>query len=399
MSVSSFLINSATGCSRSGAVLGWDMRRGHGVFDADAVIAKLDALIAAQLDLICSHPKLAELRRAWHALWLLLADRVPGDGVEVAVLPIAEGEVWPSPRLGVVVHRLLLDPHVAAGGVPYGVVVYERDVSDYDEPWLVELVRACARAQAPVLVGCGPWLRGAHHDDGRAFAPPAIAHLRSREEGRYLGMCGPRVTDEAGVELRACAVVACAIARSFARYRWGVNFTGSHGGRIPNVALAHPVAENADELRFCRLAEDEAGVYVDTAYSTYRAAHFGDAEDEQDAALNHSLDRQLPYLFVLTRFAHYARLVYRDERLAGTEHMAAAEAAAVWIQSHVADASVGDEASRRRRPVRKAEITTWGTGFLLRLRPMFKVRGMFFTLRCEGTWWTTSEGFELPSTD
>jgi type VI secretion system protein ImpC len=108
--------------------------------------------------------------------------------------------------------------------------------------------------------------------------------------------------------------------------------------------------------------------------------------------LNYRLGTQFPYLFVVTRLAHYLKVLQR-ENLGGWVSRGEIEAELNrWIRGYVADQENVPAAMRSTRPLRNAKIAVdeipsaagW-YAISMEVTPHFKFMGANFTLSLTGS--------------
>ncbi len=237
-------------------------------------------------------------------------------------------------------------------------------------------------------------LRGAYRDPPRrvAGAPEDTAgadvfayseHVPGYEQGVW-GTCA--------------LAFATRVADSFARYRWCPNIVGyDGGGRVDNLCAeksevaGRPVLLSpfetplGDELER-RLAEagfiplcSDCGAVFRTANSCHRpgepsyVTRVHPDGGETRHRLPH-LDVELPYLFVACRFAHYLKVIYRENHHRRTRRDVERELGA-WLSRHAYDAFVVHPKDRARRIVRSLQWSLTedpsgrGHAFTLRVHP------------------------------
>jgi type VI secretion system protein ImpC len=139
-----------------------------------------------------------------------------------------------------------------------------------------------------------------------------------------------------------------------------------------------------------RKGTDNASFF--SANSIQKPKFFGSDKEAKQAELNYKLGTQLPYLFVVTRLAHYLKVLQR-ENLGGWVSRGEIEAELNrWIRSYVADQENVPSAMRSSRPLRNAKIAVsdipssagW-FAISMEVTPHFKFMGANFTLSLTGS--------------
>lgn len=200
---------------------------------------------------------------------------------------------------------------------------------------------------------------------------------------------------------------------SFAQYRWCANIIGPQGGgTVSDMPLYHydamgkiqtkiPTEVLISERREFELAEqgfialtmrkntDNAAFF--SANSVQKSKFFGNSEEGKQAELNFKLGTQLPYMYIVSRLAHYIKVIQRENIGTWKERGDLESELNTWIKQYVADMDNPAPGVRGRRPLRQAQITVADVegepGWYrvdLKVRPHFKYMGASFTLSLVG---------------
>jgi type VI secretion system protein ImpC len=336
------------------------------------------------------------------------------------------------------------------GGKPFGVMNLNYDFGPGAQD--IELLRKVAAvgsmAHCPVLGNASPSFFG---DDSfrnvpnlkdlkSLFEGPQYARwhgFRESEDARYVGLAMPRFLlrvpyGENGVPVRsfnfeedvvdhherylwgyASNAMVTRIADSFAKYRWSPNIIGPQsGGTVENLPIHTykamgelqnkiPTEILLTERREYELSEegfiglthrkdtDNAAFF--SANSVQKAKTFSSTPDGKAAETNYRLGTQLPYMFIMTRLAHYVKVLQREQIGSWKERGQLETELNAWISQYVADMDDPAPAVRSRRPLRQAQVTVEDVpgqaGWYrcsLKVRPHFKYMGASFTLSLVG---------------
>ena len=240
----------------------------------DHDIARLDAMIARQLDEILHHPRLRRLEGSWRGLaWL--ASRLPLSGrVKLRVLTATWAEICRDLERAAefdqsqLFRRIYEDEFGIAGGEPYGLLVADYEVRHRPGPGaatddvtaLSSLAAVAAAAFAPLVIGAAPALFGVDEfSELSGVADPASSmaaaeyqrwkRLGTLEDSRFLAVTLPRLLmrlpweetlsrhrgfryqermrDGAGrVTSTAGYLVAACVLRAFEAYSWPADIRG-----------------------------------------------------------------------------------------------------------------------------------------------------------------------------
>jgi type VI secretion system protein ImpC len=332
------------------------------------------------------------------------------------------------------------------GGQPYGCLVgdYYFDHSPPDVELLEELSKNAAAAHCPFIAGASPttmhmdsWQELSNPRDlTKIFDTPEYAGwraLRESDDARYVGLAMPRFlarlpygartnpvdafdfeeeADHATHANYAWANSAYAMAvninRSFKHYGWCSSIRGvTSGGSVPNLpAHAFPTDDGGVDLK-CpveiaisdrREAELAKNGYmplihrknsVEAVFMGAQSLHKPVVFDDPDASANANLGARLPYLFAVSRFAHYLKCMVRDR--VGTFQSAADMQRDLqeWITQYVdGDPSTSSQETKAQRPLAAAEVVVseaednpgyYNSTFYL--RPHYQLEGMSVSLR------------------
>jgi len=303
------------------------------------------------------------------------------------------------------------------GGKPYGVICSTFSFGPGAED--VELLRHAAAvaavAHVPFLGNADPGMfgRASFQDVGQVrdlqalFEEPRYQKwngLRDSEDARYVGLCVPRFLLRAPYgrresELRvrefdfseevighherylwgpASIALTARIADSFARYRWCPNIIGPLGGGSVFDLPLHQYHEDGElktqppceaviaDRREFELAEqgfialvqrtgsDNAAFF--SANSIQRPKTFQRSAEGQAAQRNATLATRLPYMFVVTRLAHYLKVLQREQIGAWKSQSDLERELGAWLRQFVADMPDPPPEVRARKPLREAKV-------------------------------------------
>lgn len=347
-------------------------------------------------------------------------------------------------------HHLYASGYGQFGGEPIAAVIgdYAFNHSAADIKLLQYLATVGAMAHAPFISSAAPAFFGldsfselpAIKDLKSVFEGPAHTRwrsLRDSEDARYLGLTAPRFLarlpyDPANNPIKGfhyqeqtsanhhhylwgntAFLLATALTDSFARYRWCPNIIGPQSGgaihglpvhlfeamgqlqaKIPTEVLItdrreYELAEEGFISLTMRKDTDNAAFF--SANSVQKPKVFPNTEEGRQAATNHRLGSQLPYLFIINRLAHYLKVLQREQLGAWKERQDLERELNTWIRQYVADQENPPAEVRSRRPLRSAQVhvseVAGETGWYqvkLAVRPHFKYMGASFELSLVG---------------
>ena len=349
-------------------------------------------------------------------------------------------------------HHVYRQAFGVLGGKPYGAICTTFDVGPgaADLELLRRLAAVGAMAHVPVLTNASPRLCGVEaftdlprlKDIAAALEGPAYARwsaFRDSEDARYVGLCLPRFllrapygTHESETPVKgfvyredvvdhhdrylwgpASLALTARVAASFARYRWCPNIIGPQGGGAIEGLPLHqyeqggelrtkcPTEVALDDRREYELAEqgliglvfrrESTSAAFFSACSAQRPRRFGDTPEGRAAQQSHLLGARLPYIFVITRLAHYLKVLQREQIGAWKSRADLERELNQWIRQYVADMPDPSPATRSRKPLRRAAIAVeeieGQVGWYrcgLTIEPHLKYEGAEFTLSLVG---------------
>jgi type VI secretion system protein ImpC len=336
------------------------------------------------------------------------------------------------------------------GGKPYGMMLGNYDFGP--GPQDIDLLRKCASvaamAHAPFIANTSPEMFGEENflnlpnlkDLKSLFEGPQYARwhsFRESEDARYVGLCMPRfllrlpygektipvkafnfTEDVVGEHDRylwghASTAFATRVADSFAKYRWSPNIIGPQSGGAVEMLPLHqyeamgeiqtkvPTEVMLTERREYELSEegfiglvfrkdaDNAAFF--SANSAQKPKFFGSTPEGKAAETNYRLGTQMPYMFIMTRLAHYVKVLQREQIGSWKERSDLERELNQWMSQYIADMDDPAPAVRSRRPLRAARVSVEDVdgqpGWYrcnLQVRPHFKYMGAAFTLSLVG---------------
>ena len=229
-----------------------------------------------------------------------------------------------------------------------------------------------------------------------------------------------RARDSAGAYLwgNTAFALAARISESFARYRWAPNIIGPQGGggvedlpmhwfeAMGELAVKPPVDVMISDRREFEIAEqgfiplvlrkNENSAAFFSANSVQRPKTYPDTDDGRKAQANYKLSTQLPSMFIITRLAHYVKVLQRENLGTWKTRAELQDELNNWIRAYVSDQDNPSAEVRSRRPLRRARIQVedvdgepgWYRASIM-VQPHFKYMGADFTLslasRLEGS--------------
>jgi type VI secretion system protein ImpC len=336
------------------------------------------------------------------------------------------------------------------GGHPYGAIIanYEFGPGAQDIKLLQNAASVGAMAHAPFIGAASTDFFGIKDfgelpnlkDLASIFEMPQYAKwnsFRESDDSRFVGLAMPHFllrlpygsdtvpakkfeyredvsqSTQSFLWGNAAFAFASRLTDSFAKYRWCANIIGPQGGgAVEDLPLYHyeamgeaqtkiPTEVLISERREYELAEqgfialtmrkDSDNAVFFSANSVQKPRFFGQTREGKEAELNYKLGTQLPYMFVVSRLAHYIKVIQRENIGTWKERGDLEKELNDWIRQYVADMDNPAPGVRSRRPLRRAEITVSDVegdpGWYrvnLKVSPHFKYMGSSFTLSLVG---------------
>ncbi len=336
------------------------------------------------------------------------------------------------------------------GGQPYGLMVgnYEFGPGAQDVKLLQHLASVATISHAPFVAAAGSQFFGLDNFKGlpnlkdlkSIFEMPQYAKwqgFRGSADSRNVSLTVPHFLlrtpygpntipsksfnykEEAGVENdsylwgNAAFAFATRVTDSFAKYRMCSNIIGPQGGgavedlpvytfesmgelqnKIPTEILISErkefeLAEEGFVALTMRKGSDNAAFF--SANSCQKAKSFANTPEGKQAQMNYKLGTELPYNFVVSRLAHYLKVLQRENIGSWKSRVDLETELNKWISQYVSDQENPSPGVRSRRPLRKAAIEVLDVegepGWYkvgLKVQPHFKYMGASFTLSLVG---------------
>lgn len=347
-------------------------------------------------------------------------------------------------------HHVYTAEYGQHGGSPFANIIgnYEFGPGASDINLLRNVSAVASVAHAPFIAAAGPQFFGLSNFDGlprlkdlkATFEQPqytAWRSFRESEDSRYVGLTVPRFLlrlpygDDNPVKSfeykeaveennenylwgNTAFAFATRVTDSFAQYGWCPNIIGPQGGgqvddlpihefkalhggvstKIPTeILISEPrEVELADEgfiALTMRKGSDNACFF--SANSVQKPKFFGTSPEGRAAETSYRLGTQLPYVFIVSRLAHYIKVIQRENLGTDKDKIELDRELNNWIRQFVSDQDVAQPGVRARKPLRQAKITVEDVpgeaGWYkidMKVVPHFKYMGAFFTLSLVG---------------
>ncbi len=391
----------------------------------EAMIARLDAKLTAQMNAVLHAPEFQRMESTWRGLHYLVFNSETDAQLKVHVMNVSKSEIYKNLKLypgarwdqSPLFKKVYEAEFGQLGGQPYGCLVgdYEFSHQPPDIQLLRDLSKIAGAAHAPFFSAADPTLMGMDswnelmnpRDLSKVFDSPEYAGwngLRDAEDSKYVGLCMPRVlsrvpygaksepVEEFAFEedtdghkgekyawMNAAYPMAVNINRAFKEYGWCTRIRGvQSGGEVINlpthtfptdeggVDLKCPTEIAISDRREHELAKSgliplihrkntDKAAFIG-AQSVYKPKKY-EGKDGVAATASDNLKARLPYMFAVSRFAHYLKCMVRDKIGATKEHEALRRWLQEWILQYVdGDPVNSSEAYKAKHPLVEARV-------------------------------------------
>jgi|SRR5215469_2757470 type VI secretion system protein ImpC len=339
-------------------------------------IAQIDHLISLQLNEIIHHESFKKLEGSWRGLRYLLDHSETSDQLKIKVLNVSKNELLRDLQKAAEFDQSALFQKVyeeefgTFGGSPISCMVGDYEITNHpqDMELLEKVSQVAASAHAPFLTSASSEMMNLEsfadlngiRDVGKVFDNQAYAKwksFRNSDDSRYVGLCLPHILmrlpygqDTAPVEAfayeegvdgtdhskycwgNAAYALGARVTDAFAKYGWCAAIRGVEGGGsvegLPthtftsedgDVALKCPTEVAITDRREKELADQGFIPLVHckgtdfAAFFSVQSAQKAKVYNQEEATASARLSSQLPYIFAVSRFAHYLKSMMRDK--------------------------------------------------------------------------------------
>jgi type VI secretion system protein ImpC len=385
----------------------------------NARIAQIDQLISNQLNEILHTPAFQKLEGTWRGLKYLLSQTETSVRLKIKVFNVSKKDLLSDLQKASEFDQSALFKKVyeeefgTFGGAPFGALLgdYEFTNSPQDMDLLERMSQVAAAAHAPFITGAGPEMFNmdsftdltAPRDLAKIFDTTEYAKwksFRDSEDSRYVALALPRVLMrlpygqatvpvegfqyEEGVDgtdhskylwANAAWALGARVTQAFSQYGWCATIRGVEGGGLveglpvhnfrtdkgevamkcpTEVALPERRDNELSMLGFAPLVHCKNTDYA--AFFSVQSAQQPKKYDTDAANANARISAQLPYIFAVSRFAHYLKSMMRDKI---GKYMSRDEADAFlnrWISKYVILNDDAPQSLKAQYPLREARI-------------------------------------------
>jgi len=342
----------------------------------NARIAQIDALISAQLNEVMHHPDFQKLEGTWRGLKYLLNNTETGTQLKLKVFNVNKKDLLkdlqkaPEFDQSALFKKVYEEEFGVFGGTPFGALLgdYEFGKSGQDIELLEKISQVAAAAHAPFISSASPEMFNmesytqldAPRDMAKVMETTEYAKwksFRSSEDARYVALTLPRIlirepygkgtvpveafdyeeavdgTDHSKYLWASSAwAMGTRITHAFAQHGWCATIRGVESGGLVEGLPVHnfktdsgdiamkcptetPISDRREkelaDLGFAPLVHCKGTDYA--AFFSVQSAQKPKVYDLDSATANARISAQIPYIFAVSRFAHYLKSMMRDK--------------------------------------------------------------------------------------
>ncbi|MBV7477379.1 type VI secretion system contractile sheath large subunit [Pseudomonas sp. PDM31] len=411
----------------------------------DEHIASLDAQISRQLDAVMHHEDFQRVESTWRGVKSLIDQTDFRQNVRVELLDISKDhlvqdfEDAPEIAQSGLYVQTYIQEYDTPGGEPIAAAIsnFEFDRSPQDIALLRNISKVAAAAHMPFIGSVGPAFFGkrsmeevaAIKDIGNYFDRAEYLKwkaFRESDDARYIGLLMPRVLgrlpygpDTVPVRsfnyiesvkgpdhdkylwTNASYAFAANMVKSFIANGWCVQIRGPQaGGAVTDLPIhlydlgtgnqvkipSEVMIPETREFEFANLGFIPLSYYKNRDYACFFSANSTQKPalyDTADATANSRINARLPYIFLLSRIAHYLKLIQR-ENIGTTKDRRVLELELnKWVGGLVTEMNDPGDDLQASHPLRAGRVTVEdiedNPGFFrvkLYAVPHFQVEGM-----------------------
>lgn len=385
----------------------------------DARIAEIDALISQQLNEIMHHSDFQKLEASWRGLKYLTAESETSTMLKIKVLNVSKKDLVKDFKASAefdqsaLFKKIYEEEYGTFGGAPYAGLIGDFEFGRHPEDFylLEELSHVAAASHAPLITSAGSGLFGleSYTDIGK---PRDLAKIfdtveyakwksfRESEDSRYVGMVLPHVLGRLPYGRETCPVedfdfeenvdgtdhskylwsnaayaYAARMTAAFADFGWLAAIRGVEGGGLVEGLPAHTFKTDDGEValkcptevaitdRTEKLLSDLGFISLVHCKNTDYAAFFSGQSTQKaktyntdSANANARLSTQLPYIFSVSRIAHYMKSIMRDKIGSFASRQNVQDFLNTWLAQYVLLDDSASQEAKAKYPLREARV-------------------------------------------
>ena len=415
----------------------------------DYHISQIDQKLSRQLDAIMHHPEFQEIESTWRGLKFLVDRTDFRRNVKIELLDVSKDDLRQdfedAPEInqtGFYRHTYIQE-YDTPGGEPLGVTIsnYEFDRGPQDIALLRNVSKVAAAAHMPFLASVGPKFFGKENMEEVAAIKDIANYFdraeytkwnsfRETDDSRYIGLTLPRVLarlpygpetvpvrsfnyieDVKGPDhdrylwANASFAFAANMVQSFISNGWCVQIRGPQAGGLVEDLPIHlydlgtgnqmkipteVLIPETREFEFANLGFIPQSFYKNRDYACFFSANSTQKPaqyETKEATANSRINSRLPYIFLLSRIAHYLKVIQRENIGATKDRRVLELELNKWINNLVTEMTDPSDEVQASHPLRQAQVIVEdiedNPGFFrvkTFLVPHFQIEGMDINL-------------------
>jgi type VI secretion system protein ImpC len=382
-------------------------------------IAQIDHLLSIQVNEIMHHAAFQKLEASWRGLKYLLDQSETNDKLKIKVLNVSKRELLkdlqraPEFDQSALFKKVYEEEFGVFGGAPFAAMIgdYQFGKGPEDIELLERISQTAAGAHAPFLSAASPEFFNlesyanldAPRDLSKVFDNTEYAKwksFRQSEDSRYVGLTAPRMLlrlpygrktkqveafqyeeDVDGTDHEkylwgnSAYALGTRLTNAFALYGWCAAIRGVEGGGLVeglpvhnfytddgDLAMKCPTEVQITDRREKEMADQGFIPLVHSkgndfaAFFSVQSCQKPKLYDKDAANANARLSTQLPYIFAVSRFAHYLKAMMRDKLGSFMSRSDCERFLNQWIQNYVTPDDTASPIVKASHPLREARI-------------------------------------------
>ncbi len=385
----------------------------------NARIAQIDHLISLQLNEVMHHPEFQKLEGTWRGLRYLLTNTETSDNLKIKLLNVSKKDLLrdlqraPDFDQSALFKKVYEEEFGVFGGAPFGALVgdYAFDKSGQDIELLEKVAQVAAAAHAPFISGADPDMFNLEsfttldqpRDMAKVFDTTEYGRwkaFRQSDDARYVALAMPRMllrepfgsktvpieafNYEENVSGRdheqylwgnAAWALATRVTSAFSSYGWCACIRGVESGGLveglpvhnfqtdsgdvamkcpTEVAITDRREKELADLGFVPLVHQKGS--SNACFFSVQSTQKAKAYSTDAATANARLSAQLPYIFAVSRFAHYLKSMMRDKIGGYASRVEVERFLNSWIMNYVVANDDAAAATKAKYPLKEARV-------------------------------------------
>jgi type VI secretion system protein ImpC len=385
----------------------------------NARIAEIDRLLSLQLSEVMHHPEFQKLEGTWRGLKYLLNQTETSTMMKIKVLNVKKNDLLkdlqkaPEFDQSALFKKVYEEEFGIFGGAPFGALIgdYEFGRGGQDIELLEKISQVAAAAHAPFLTAASPEMFNlesytqldAPRDLAKIFETTEYAKwksFRDSEDSRYVALTTPRMLlrdpfGKATVPVEAFDyeegvdgathdnylwgnsswALGARVTQAFSKYGWCATIRGVESGGLVeglpvhnfrtdsgDIAMKCPTETPITDRREKELADLGFVPLVhckgtpNAAFFSVQSAQKPKVYDKDSATANARISAQLPYIFAVSRFAHYLKAMMRDKIGGFMSRVEAERYLNNWVNNYTISNDDAGFELKAKHPLKEARI-------------------------------------------